>query len=321
MSGPLISIILPTRNRLGTIRDTISQIQAQTVAEWELIISDNASDEPGKAAYLDELAASDPRVKVHHQRENIGIHGNWIFCIQQCRGRYYIASTDDDRWGEKAYLELLLAMHDGRVAVVFPNLSIEHLAGGRFQERILTGVYHNGMSRAEVCLQMVTHRQGVLMMGLFNLDLVTKDDLCRVYDHRRNGHCETVGMVRIAREHTVRFQEAATYIHSFYDGNYVRGCDREEVLRDSALSNFILLEDLRLEALNDPSFALAAAMQWKNCVNDARAISRSCRVADGRVVFTTPPAKSALRLFFSRQRKAFKQWLRGSGRKKNSRQA
>jgi hypothetical protein len=49
-----------------------------TVPEWDVVISDNASDEPHRAA-LDRLAG--PRVQVIHQPRQLGRVGNWKFCV------------------------------------------------------------------------------------------------------------------------------------------------------------------------------------------------------------------------------------------------
>jgi hypothetical protein len=141
MAPPLVSIILPTRNRLATIRRTIDRIMAQTLSNWELIISDNGSDEGGKADYLTSVASNDSRLRLHFQERNIGIHANWKFCIGQVSGRYYIPVTDDDWWGEDHFLETLLSLHDGKTASVFPNMCIHHLDTGEVEERALSPVY------------------------------------------------------------------------------------------------------------------------------------------------------------------------------------
>ncbi|MGD9720841.1 MAG: glycosyltransferase [Pirellulales bacterium] len=59
-----------------------SELVAQslaTVPDWDVVISDNASD-PAHAAALDRLAG--PRVQIIHQPRQLGRVGNWRFCVE-----------------------------------------------------------------------------------------------------------------------------------------------------------------------------------------------------------------------------------------------
>lgn len=53
---PLVSVIVPTRNRADLLRTCISGLRATDYPNLELIIADNDSDEPETLAYLDRLA-------------------------------------------------------------------------------------------------------------------------------------------------------------------------------------------------------------------------------------------------------------------------
>ena len=289
---PLISISLPTRNRLKFIQRTIAQIQAQTFTDWELIISDNASDEAGKVDYLKQLAAADPRVKLHLQPINIGIHANWIFGINQCIGRYYIATTDDDCWGEPEFLESLLAIHDGKTGVVYPNLSIDFPESGRFENKTLTELYRGPMTRYEFCDKLVNDRRGIVMMGLFDLGVIPKKDINSVYDHGRHGHCEIGGMIRLARNYPMKFRPEVSYIHTSYSGNYLLNCASEIVMRDSGIGTFQLLDELRLAAADDPGYGPALASQWKIAVRFSHALAASWEIKSDVVVARTPKKKN-----------------------------
>ena len=61
---PLVSLIIPTRNAIGLVRQCIESIQARTdYPNWEIILVDNGSDDPAALAYFEELAAQ-PRIRV-----------------------------------------------------------------------------------------------------------------------------------------------------------------------------------------------------------------------------------------------------------------
>lgn len=277
MSEPLISIILPTRNRLSTIKRTVDSILAQSFQAWELVISDNASDEPGKWEYVEGLAAADGRIRAFRQETNIGIHKNWRFCIEQAAGEFYIAVTDDDWWGDDRFLEKLLAMHDGQAGVVFPNMCIHYPEAGKIESRVLTDVYSGAKGRPEICARIVEDRRGALMIGLFNLKVVGKDEIIAAIDNKFAAGIEVIGMNRIARGHDVKYCDDASYHHMSYGGNYCRSLSDEQVWQDLGIVGFKLLAELRGVARSDESYSDAFQKQWIVAVNYCLEISRLAR--------------------------------------------
>jgi glycosyltransferase involved in cell wall biosynthesis/2-polyprenyl-3-methyl-5-hydroxy-6-metoxy-1,4-benzoquinol methylase len=62
---PLVTLIIPTRNGLDLIRQCIESITQKTrYANYEIIIIDNGSDDPGILGYFEALA-SDQRIRIH----------------------------------------------------------------------------------------------------------------------------------------------------------------------------------------------------------------------------------------------------------------
>ena len=43
MNRPEFSVLLPTRNRVRLLAEAIETVRAQDFADWEIIVSDNAS--------------------------------------------------------------------------------------------------------------------------------------------------------------------------------------------------------------------------------------------------------------------------------------
>jgi len=63
MTGvPLVSIVLPTYDRLPLLREAVASVRAQTFADWELVVVDDGSTD-GTRAYLEALATDDTRVR------------------------------------------------------------------------------------------------------------------------------------------------------------------------------------------------------------------------------------------------------------------
>lgn len=93
MSEPLISILIPTYNRLDLLKQALNSALSQTYENIEIFISDNASTD-GTLEYLSNL--SDSRVRTKSHECNIGLINNWNYCLNQSKGNYYLMLSDDD---------------------------------------------------------------------------------------------------------------------------------------------------------------------------------------------------------------------------------
>jgi glycosyltransferase involved in cell wall biosynthesis len=90
---PRISICLPNLNTRPFLEERMSTILAQTFTEWELIVSDNFSDD-GSWEFFQQFKG-DPRISLF-QAPRKGMYANWNECLRRVRGEYvYIATSDD----------------------------------------------------------------------------------------------------------------------------------------------------------------------------------------------------------------------------------
>ena len=96
---PQVSIILPTFNRVGLLRRAIKSILTQSLANWELIVINDASND-GTREYLDELALYDLRIRTIHNAKNNypDISKNLNVGLRLARGMYVARLDDDDYW-------------------------------------------------------------------------------------------------------------------------------------------------------------------------------------------------------------------------------
>ncbi|WP_170336013.1 glycosyltransferase family 2 protein [Ruegeria arenilitoris] len=94
MSVP-ISIGLPVYNGEKYIDDAIRSLRAQTFADLEIVISDNASTDSTRDICLSH-AAEDDRIRYHCQDENVGAAGNYNETVRRASGRYFKWAAHDD---------------------------------------------------------------------------------------------------------------------------------------------------------------------------------------------------------------------------------
>jgi Glycosyl transferase family 2 len=91
--APRVSVIMATYNGDRFVRQGINSILAQTLQDFELIITDDCStDETG--AILDSIG--DPRVRVLRNSENVGVVQSRNRCLAAARGQYVAMLDHDD---------------------------------------------------------------------------------------------------------------------------------------------------------------------------------------------------------------------------------
>jgi glycosyltransferase domain-containing protein len=108
MMGPLVSIALPTYNRLPTLERAIESALAQTHEDLELVISDNASTD-GTEERCRAAAAGDERVRYLRHDVNRGPTENFNALFAAVRGDYVMMLADDD-WIDPDYVAACLAV-------------------------------------------------------------------------------------------------------------------------------------------------------------------------------------------------------------------
>lgn len=94
---PLFSIITPTYNSVDFVQETIQSVQAQTLADWELIVVDDGSVDDTVAIVRTE-ADSDARIKLLAGAENRGAAVARNTGIEEAGGRYIAFLDSDDLW-------------------------------------------------------------------------------------------------------------------------------------------------------------------------------------------------------------------------------
>ncbi len=88
-----ISVLLPTRNRLEYLKYAISSVMQQDYADWEIIISDNFSEDDVES-YAKSL--SDSRVHYYRTKEFLPVTDNWNNALEKSIGDFVVMMGDDD---------------------------------------------------------------------------------------------------------------------------------------------------------------------------------------------------------------------------------
>ena len=95
----LVSIITPTYNSGRYISETIQSIQAQTYTIWELLITDDCSDDQTVDIIM-SFQKNDPRIKLFSLEINSGPGPSRNNSIRMAKGKYIAFLDSDDKWSE-----------------------------------------------------------------------------------------------------------------------------------------------------------------------------------------------------------------------------
>jgi glycosyltransferase involved in cell wall biosynthesis len=92
---PKVSVLIPTFDRRDYLRATIASVLCQTLADFEVIISDNAS----AVDPVDIVAGfGDRRLRYYRNADNLGVTANLLAACSHARGSYIAILGDDDLW-------------------------------------------------------------------------------------------------------------------------------------------------------------------------------------------------------------------------------
>lgn len=169
-----LSILLPTRNGAGYLRDCLRAVLAQPSEDFELVVSDNANTDETPAILAEY--AGDSRLRVVRTDVVLPVTANWKQALEASTGEYVLMLGDDDLLLAGS-VDRLLALVDGpsppdcvtynAYSYVFPD-AIAGLTTSRYSPRHFTfddtfvsGTLLSRQQRRSIVLDMFRFRPRV----------------------------------------------------------------------------------------------------------------------------------------------------------------
>lgn len=94
---PVVSVIIPTYDRLSLLRQAVESVRAQTFADWELVIADDGSTD-GTQEYLERLACEDNRIHALSLPHSGTATVARTVGVSAARGEWLAFLDSDDLW-------------------------------------------------------------------------------------------------------------------------------------------------------------------------------------------------------------------------------
>ena len=128
-----VSILIPTYNRAGFLRDAIESALSQTHKDIEILVLDDAS--PDDTATVAAHYQSEPRLRYIRHTKNLGIAGNWKRGVELASGAFFCLLHDDDTF-EPEFVACLLEplLQDESLIISFCDQWFMNAQGERNEE-------------------------------------------------------------------------------------------------------------------------------------------------------------------------------------------
>ncbi|PYR35141.1 MAG: hypothetical protein DMF90_14630 [Acidobacteria bacterium] len=265
-SGPDVTVITPTKNRLPLLRDTLDSVAAQTFANWEHIVVDDGSND-GTDEVMAAKSARDPRVRyIKRCSETSGANACRNQAINEARASLIVFLDSDDLL-RRDCLEL-------RVRIMQRNLELDFAVfrGSAFETTPDKSkrIYHQHPPGDDL-LRFLTHeciweitspiwrREFLMRIGCFDEELLSMQDL-EMHVRAISFRGRYLSFPNV--DHDIRWQpdSTKTSVRHFKDLEYIAGAEMIRTKLLAAVKNGGLLTWSRRRAIT--AFCFNSAELW-----------------------------------------------------------
>ena len=149
---PNVSVALCTYNGASYVRQQLDSILAQTVAPFEIVVSDDAStdgtlDEVRAVLTRPEMRRRGITVRILTRKTGLGVTKNFEAAIAACSGEFIALCDQDDVWHPRHIEALLAPFAEGDVLVVHSDARLVDATGAPLRHSLMQSL---GASRREL---------------------------------------------------------------------------------------------------------------------------------------------------------------------------
>jgi len=155
MGKPIISVILPTYNRVDYLALAIWSVKRQTFEDWELIVVDDCSTDNTKEV-VSSFQFSDPRVRYLKTSEQSGspvLPRN--LGVSQAKGEYLAFIDSDDEWMPEKLEQQLAFMESIKAEFAYHDMSVQKVSINGDKVQVLNWSQMSACHSGKVFLQLL----------------------------------------------------------------------------------------------------------------------------------------------------------------------
>lgn len=176
--APRVSIGLPVYNGAESLPRALDSLLAQTCADFELIVSDNASTD-ATGDICARYAQRDPRLRHVRQPRNIGAMPNFEFVLRSAQGEFFMWAADDDRWAPDFLQSSIDVFADAGPDLVAVGSEAQYTVGGVLQPFFAEGKAFRAQAMDDAAgrvAYMLANNFGNLIYSVYRREALVRGD-------------------------------------------------------------------------------------------------------------------------------------------------
>ncbi|MCW2312608.1 glycosyltransferase family 2 protein [Rhodoferax antarcticus] len=215
-----ISVVIPTYNRSSYLEGAIASVLAQTVKDFEVIVSDNCSQDDTEAVV--EKYLFDDRVRYFKNEQNIGMVGNWRKAVyEHASGDWFILLSDDDYLIDTDYLANVSRMIEKNPSLVMVYANGYLLDESTGQQTLLELPFEENMHGVEIFMSRntVKPQDFTLCNVVFNRKLAMN---LNAFSNPNNFSCDSELFLKMAITGNVGVIKKPVSVYRFHSENLLK---------------------------------------------------------------------------------------------------
>ena len=115
----ICSVVIPCYNQPNYLAESLESVHQQSLTNWEVIIVDDGSTEPGIQSVVDTI--NDTRVRLVRHPKNRGLAAARNTGFREARGEYVLPLDSDDVLMPDALKKLAIGLQNSKADIIFPD--------------------------------------------------------------------------------------------------------------------------------------------------------------------------------------------------------
>ena len=183
----LLSIVIPTYNRLNELLFSLHKFKAQISSldvpdKIEIIVCDDASTDETEAE-LRVLEKNVPFISYHRNNENIGLEKNLIESARLARGEYlWIFGDDDFLETDNAIERIVNYLNEGRYDLLILNRTRKSFSLDKVISRDWMGLSHKGDKGYRGLREFFCDKGFISVIGFISVNIMRREAFLDAYD-------------------------------------------------------------------------------------------------------------------------------------------
>ncbi|WP_444988943.1 glycosyltransferase [Halomonas mongoliensis] len=180
MSGPLVSVYLPTYNRIKLLKRAVDSVLKQSYKNIELVVVDDGSKD-GTQDYLSSVAEHDDRVLIVDKKKSgkeRGAPASRNLAIEHSSGKF-VTGLDDDDYFHQDRIKLFVDSYSPELSCISSNF-YKITGNGSFKKNSLIGrkiSFRDLFEGNFLGSQVFVEKERIVSAGLFDESLKASQDL------------------------------------------------------------------------------------------------------------------------------------------------